>query len=471
MLKNGIFFRAALAVGLSAGLAGCGGEEPKLTAEEEALLAEFRQQRDAEAQPADGEAPYPVAASPAGPAGEIPYDFERAKSSSNPAAQAASPQSPAASAPAANAPTASLPAVNQPTVFRKHEVTDPGMNGIVASSMLYPETWKVEGGITRGSNMMWYNPLFLDLKFTAPDGRRLHFFPSMSFEFSAQAMQQGAQLFQPINGSLYYPLPETPGSWIMELIRNNPDPEIKNVRLISEEPEPNMTRQLQQQSAMMYQSAQQLNQTGAQLGMGTAFDTQATVIKLHYDHNGTAIEQSILMAWQYFVNTTQGQLTGGKWSISLMVGLGGPVGSDYGNDPELLTILQSVRVNPKWQAEMSRHWQEVSRIQRRGQADRDRSWRAHNAKMQQYREDTNAIVAGGYATRNAMRDEGFAKQIDGVREVSDYNLGGQTVKIPDYYDNVHTDGTGRYLLSNDLNYNPNRDLNLPGNWTRIEPVR
>ena len=505
-------FGAACAVGLLLGLVGCGGEDESaerspaeagsaevgaetLTEEEAAMLAEFRASRDAagdageadyhsKAAPGESDHDKVIASIKGEPVNAVPYDFDRAGSN------APLPVAPAASAPAGNASAtveargttvdppkpaatqhATAPSGNTPTVFRKHEVTDPKY-GIVASSMLYPETWKADGGITRGSDQLWFNPIFLDLKFVAPDGRRLHFFPAMSFEFSAQAMQQGAQPFQiALNGNIYHPLPESPGKWIMGMIRQQPDPEITNVRLVSEEPEPQMTRQLKQQAAGMYQSTQQMNQTIASMGMGRAFDTEATVVKLHYTHNNIQIEESILVAWQYQLQTLHGQITHVNWSVPLMVSLGGPVGSDYGNDPELLTILQSVRVNPQWQQKMNVYWQELAAILRRGQEQRNRDWQAHNAKMQKYREDTNAIIAGGYANRSAMREAGFEKQIDGVREVTPYEIGGQTVKIPDYYDNVHTDGTGRYILSNDFNYNPNRDLNLPGNWTKVEPAR
>ncbi|MEM6853900.1 MAG: hypothetical protein AAF593_05775 [Planctomycetota bacterium] len=508
-------FGAACAVGLMLGLVGCGGEDDSaesspaesgsaevaaqtLTEEEAAMLAEFRASREAgNSAPADDPSHRSKAAPGASghaeavaaikdeSGGKVLYDFDRAASrnrSSNVPAVA-----PAASAPAGNAPgpdrssgnpratpAANTPPnanANTPTVFKKHQVTDPGLNGMVVNTVLVPEDWKVEGGLTRTANQFWYVPFLIDVKYTAPDGRQLHFLPSLSFEFTAQAVQQGAQKFQPINGSLFYPLPETPGSWMMEMARDNPDPSVSNVRLISEEPEPELTKLLQQQSAMMYQSAQQLSETGAQLGMGTAFDTQATVVKVQYTENGIELEESVLIAWQYYVNFSQGQLTGGKWSVSFMVSLRGPVGTDYLNDPELMTVAQSLRVNPQWQAEINKYWQELARIEDRGRRDRDRSWQAHNAKMQQINSETNAIIAGGHATRTAMRDEGFARQIDGIREVSDYNIGGQTVKIPDYYDNVHTDGTGRYILSNDFHYNPNRDLNLPGNWTKVEPQR
>lgn len=488
----------ACAAVLVAGLIGCGGEEDAvaveadaaavsgepLTEEEAAVLAEFRASRDAANAPgeadhrskaAPGESGHDdvVAAIKGEPAAEVPYDFDRAQA---PKAKAtAKPTAPAANAPDPVKPAATRatpnPSANSPTVFIRHQVTDPGMNGMVANTVLVPETWKIEGGIQRGTNQLWFNPIFHDVKYMAPDGRQLHFFPSLSFEFTAQAMQQGAQLFQPINGSLYYPLPETPGKWLMELIRKNPDPTVKNVRLISEEPEPTLTQQLQQQSAAIYQQIQQSKGMAMQTGVDSAFDTQATVIKLQYTRDGIELEESILMTWNYFLNIWQGQVTGGKWAVPLMVSMRGPVGTDYLNDPELLTIVQSLRINPVWQGEMNKYWQELARIQRKGADDRNRQWQAHNAKMQQYRDETSAIIAGGYANRTAIRDAGHAKQIDSVREVSPYNIGGETVKIPDYYDNVHTDGTGRYILSNDFNYNPNRDLNLPGNWTKVDPQR
>ncbi|MBB6429470.1 hypothetical protein [Algisphaera agarilytica] len=483
MRKMGLSWGTMCVAVLGLQLVGCGdgGEaEPTaeandavvetLTPEEAEALAKFRAEQAGEQDPSDKTAesqskPKPDAKAQAkSDKVEIDTNAPFPEIGQKPQAQAKPTSgSPAASAPASNA--------NTPTVFRKHQVTDPGLNGMVAKTILVPEDWKIEGGITRGSNMMWNNPFFHDVMYSAPDGRQLHFFPSLAFEFSAQAMQQGAQLFQPINGNLFYPLPETPGSWLMELAKNNPDPDVSNLRLISEEPEPEFAKLLQQQSALMYQSAQQLSETGAQLGMGAAFDTQATVVKIQYVENGIELEESVLIAWQYFVNFSQGQLTSGTWAVPLMISMRGPVGTDYMKDPELMTVMQSMRINPQWQAEMNRYWQQLAKIRADGQAQRNRDWQAHNAKMQQYREDTNAIIAGGYATRSAIRDAGDAKTIDSIREVTPYEIGGQTVKIPDYYDNVHTDGTGRYILSNDFNYNPNRDLNLSGNWTKVDPQR
>jgi len=464
MRINGL--NALLSVWVLGALIGCGdGDEDalmtqELTAEEAAHLAEFRTRRDAGDSAERGAEAESMGVSEND--GDVSNDRGHGVAAHSPERAVESAGDRGGSA-AVSSPLT-------PTVFREYHVTDPGLNNMVASTVLVPEKWQVEGGITRPAPQYYTMPILNDIKFIAPNGRQAHFFPSLSFEFNAQ---QHAEPFSPtLNGNMVYPLPESPGQWIMELARSQPDPSVSNLKLISEEPDVTLTEQLQQQAAPIYQMIQEGQYMAMQTGVDMAFDTQATVIKLQYTQNGVDLEESILMTWQYFINLWNGQVTGGNWSIGLMVSARGPVGSDYGNDPELMALFRSLRVNPQWQAEMNKYWAELARIRQKGADQRNRDWQAHNAKMQQIRNETSDIIANGYASRTAIRDAGHAKQMDAVREVTPYQLpSGQTVKIPDYYDNVHTDGNGRFILSNDMNYNPDRDLNLTGNWSRIEPVR
>ena len=363
----------------------------------------------------------------------------------------------AGDSPIRNRAPAAAAADKRARVYVRHDVTDPGME-IVAYSAFYPEGWEVEGGLTRPADELWFNPVIVDVLFTAPDGRQLHFYPSMCFEYSHDARDQGAKPLDPVNGGFYFPLPESPSSFVEEMKLNYSDSKITNLSVVSEEPDPDMTRALKKQSAAMYESVRQ--------GIGQAFDTQATVVNIRYTRQGKEIEESILIAWQYYA--ANGKVT---WSISQMISMAGPVGSDYTNDPDLLTILQSARVNPQWNTEMNKYWQKLAGILEDGRRQRELDWQAHNAKMQQYRAETNAIIVGGYARRTAIRDAGFEKVIDGIHEVSPYNVGGDIVKIPNYYENVYSDGADRLILTNDFNYDPNQDLNQTGNWTRVEQGR
>jgi len=345
------------------------------------------------------------------------------------------------------------------------------MQDIVATTVLVPEGWQVEGGITRPASQFYSMPVLLDVKFIAPDGRQARQFPSMSFEFN---YRQPAQPFSPTSGgNMYLDLPQSPGAWLMDMSRKQPEPGISDLRLVSEAVVPDLTKQLQQNNAATYQTVQQSQAMAMQTGMSMQFDTQATAIVIQYTKDGRQLEETILMTWQYLVHLWQGQVTHGTWSIGEMRSLRGSVGSAYLNDPALQAIFQSARPNPVWVQEMNRYWSEIARILNKGGTDRrNQAWAAHQKRMQTMNE-TSDIIANGWKARNAISDAGHQRTIDSIHEVTPYQTpAGQTVKLPSFYDNVHTDNNGRYILHNDSYYEPNRDPTVNSvDWHRIEQQR
>jgi len=356
-------------------------------------------------------------------------------------------------------------------IFKEHKITDPGMNNIVASTVLVPEDWKVEGGLNRPSPQLYSIPVLVDIKFTAPDGRQAHFFPSLVFDFD---LNQPGQVLQPtLKGNLNMPLPQSPGAWIMEMSRINPDPEISQLRLVSEEDLPEQTKVLREQNQFLYQQLEQTNQMGRQTGLMSLFDTQATKVVITYDQGGRSYEESFLVMWNYIVSSWQGQVTSGLWSIASMLSLRGAVGEDYLNDPELIAILSSVRINPAWQAEMDKYWAQLAQIRHKGNMDRlNASAAAHQKRMNTLNE-TSDIIMSGWKSRNESQDRMHAQTIDTIHEQTPYvTPTGETVKLPSFYDNVYTDGNGRFILNNDSLYEPNTDpLVNSQNWQRIEATR
>ncbi|MCB1887884.1 MAG: hypothetical protein KDH20_09780 [Rhodocyclaceae bacterium] len=356
-------------------------------------------------------------------------------------------------------------------VMREHPLRDPGMNNIVASVVLVPEGWQLEGGLSRPSNQLYNMPVLADVKITAPDGRAVHFFPSLSFEFNHASPGQALQ--PTLGGNLYLALPESPGRWFLQMAQMSPDPTVSNLQLVSEEPVPELTQQLRQQSAQLFQIVEQGNATTASMGFGQSFDTQATKLVLSYQQDGKAFEETVLIAWQYMVLVQQGQVASGHWSVPLMRSFRGAPGSDYMNDPVLKAIVQSIRANPAWEAEMQRYWRELARIKQKGASDRSASWQQHNRKMQQINGEISDIIAGGYQRRSAIQDGMHSRSVDALRDETPYTTpSGETVKLPSFYDHVYTDGNGTYILNNDSLYNPNTDPSVNSrDWNRIEAQR
>jgi hypothetical protein len=363
------------------------------------------------------------------------------------------------------------PRRGQPLVMREHQVTDPGMQNTVATTLLVPDGWTVEGGMVRPGVQLFYNPVLLDLTVEAPDGRAARFFPSFSFEHNS--LEQHPPFTPTRNGNFWHPLPQSVGGWIMGVAEANPAPGITNLQLVEEADLPELTQMLRQQAAPMYQQVQFFNQQFNGFGSQQSFDTQATRVVLRYEDEGVAVEETVVVTWQVIVNTIQNHSRSAHWSISLMRSMRGPVGTDYLNDPALSAIFASARNNPRWDQEMQRYWQELARIRQRGQQQRNRDWAAANRKLSQTLSETTDIVAGGWKSRSASWDRMQDRTVDAIHEQTAYATpGGETVKLPSFYDHVYTDGNGTYILDNDALYNPNTDPAINHrDWQRVEPAR
>lgn len=352
-------------------------------------------------------------------------------------------------------------------VFKEHKITDPGMNNMVASTVLMPESWKVEGGLQRMPPAVYSIPIIVDIKFIAPDGRQVRFMPSMMFEFDN--FQQGQVMQATMQGNLYMPLSRSPGAWIMEMSRMNPDPAVSNLTVVREEDMPDVTAKLRQQSLPLIQQIEGNNQLGRQTGFLTNYETKGTKVVLTYNRDGRSYEETVLISWSAMTNIWQGQVTGGLWGILGMYSLRGPVNTDYVNDPELLAVLSSARVNPAWQAEMDKYWAQLAQIRHKGNMDRLNSSNAAHQKRMNTLNETSDILMSGWKSRSDSMDRIHAKTIDAIHEQTPYTTpSGETVKLPSFYDNVYTDGNGRYILNNNSLYEPNTDPSVNSqSWQRI----
>jgi len=354
------------------------------------------------------------------------------------------------------------------TIFKEHKLTDPGMNNQVAFTYLIPETWSAEGELKRMPPGLYSIPVMVDIKFTAPDGRQVHFFPSLVFDFDNA--QPGQKMQPTLKGNLNLPLPPTPGTWLLDMARSSPDSGIANLKLASEEDVPEVTRSLRQQNQQFIQQVEQGNQFAAQSGVVSRYDTQATRVVLTYDRDGRSYEESVLIMWNYLVTAWQGRVTSGLWSIPTMFSLRGPAGTDYRNDPELIAVLGSVRTDPAWQAEMNKYWAQLAQIRHKGNMDRlNASAAAHQERMNTLNE-TSDLLMSGWKSRNASQDRMQERTIDTIHEQTPYTTpAGETVKLPSFYSHVYTDGNGRYILNNDSRYEPNTDPAVnQRTWQRIE---
>lgn len=353
-------------------------------------------------------------------------------------------------------------------VLLEHELTDPGMQGAVAVRLLVPDGWSLEGGLQRPPPAAYRNPVLADVRVEAPDGRGVHFFPNLSFE--EQPSQPQPPFSATPGGNFYQAMPRSIADWFMERVHEDPLPGITNPRLLSNRVIPETTAALQAQLAPQLQMMEQSNAMGAQFGVVQQMQAEAVELVLAYDQEGRALEETIHLAWVRTAVTTGGRLQSAFWGIESMVSVRGPAGTAYVDDPLVQAVVSSVRVDPQWAAEMQRYWTELGRIQHEGNMQRLRSSAAAQQKRSETLSSVGDILHEGFRARSAISDAGQARVVDSIHDRTTYATPtGGSVKLPSFYDQVYTDGDGRYLLHNDALHDPNTDPGFNArSWTRIE---
>lgn len=120
------------------------------------------------------------------------------------------------------------------------------------------------------------------------------------------------------------------------------------------------------------------------------------------------------------------------------------------------SLRSSIRSDPEYDRRMAAHYQTINRIQAKGTADRAAATQRHGDEMLD-------IINQGYENRQRIMDEGHDRFSRVIREVDVYNdpLDGQ-VELPSHYNRAWRLDGGDYLLSNDLNFEPWRDLGVNG---------
>ena len=126
------------------------------------------------------------------------------------------------------------------------------------------------------------------------------------------------------------------------------------------------------------------------------------------------------------------------------------------------TVRRSIKADPAWSALMAEHNQKMAGISAKGAADRQ-------AIRQKTAEEIAAINRQTYDNTQATNDrihDKFSQTIRGVETYVDPTSKERT-ELPNTHDHVWRLNDGTYLLTNDVNFQPNRDLGIQGQQLEV----
>lgn len=191
--------------------------------------------------------------------------------------------------------------------------------------------------------------------------------------------------------------------------------------------------------------------------MGEALTwVEAGEILIGYSYGGTGYRESI-MAIAMFTLSRMSDGMGGTTEFGS--GYAMPAfamrAPDGALDFQLFNTMQrSIKADPEWQARMNKHSSKIAAIERKGAQDRFDITRRTNEEIRQIQQET-------WENQQASQDrqaEQFSRVIRGV-EVYDDPLEGK-VELPNTYDRAWRANDGTYIMSDDPNFDPYRDLGV-----------
>jgi hypothetical protein len=192
---------------------------------------------------------------------------------------------------------------------------------------------------------------------------------------------------------------------------------------------------------------------------------EAGEVLLEYEYDGRIFEETLARLIIFRLNKTQGVYPGEiRQFLTISTLPGFSMRAPQGKLDQHLAeaVRSSGKANPQWTNLMAQHYAKMSQINRKGAMAR------HKIRMDTNR-DIMEMRQKSYARQNKMRDEGFDKSIQGIRDVETYKTTDSTaeVELPYTHDHAWKLDNDTYVLTNDANFKPFRDLGVDGEELEI----
>lgn len=355
--------------------------------------------------------------------------------------------------------------------MREHSILDKSRGRVPAFHVLVPEGWHQEGHfefVPAYSNV----PYLGSFTVSADDGRHVSYVPFLEFTYTDFAQ---LPFMQPYEGRPAFRQPPTLGDVLTTIAKADPNKTITELEVVSESVLPEATQVARQQSAAIFNAVEANNRRMAGTGEQQRYAVEAREVVTRFRKDGKQLEAVTfaVVVSNVFVQNN-GAVSIAKWNIRDSYSVGGPVGSDYLQDPALAAIARSIRANNDWSYAIDQ-WYQTRRVEavREGIARAQIANNAWQNTRAQDSEDILDIGFNGWKQRNAISDRGQSNLVNAIHERTTYATpNGSTVQLPSYYQNVYTDNSGNYVLHNDAFYNVNNDPSLNNvEWTQMQAVQ
>ena len=193
---------------------------------------------------------------------------------------------------------------------------------------------------------------------------------------------------------------------------------------------------------------------------------EAGEVLIGYRYQGVDTREVIQVVVVF--NTTRMSDTLSGMASEFLSGVGFPAFAMRAPDGELdfrllTTIQQSINPDPQWQSRFNAHQGKIARINLKGATERANMTRQTNNEI-------NQMLRDSYEYRQRVMDQSHDRFSRYIRDVEVYNdpLEGR-VELPSSYERAWRLDNGEYLMADDPNFDPYRDLGVNGTELKRTP--
>ncbi len=237
----------------------------------------------------------------------------------------------------------------------------------------------------------------------------------------------------------------------------------RGAQVISVEPLPELARAVLQQKAREKQS--EIRQLNARI------NTDAALARIEYTQSGRQTEEWVLSIMLYSdlpgVNGFGQQITISGTETVAVFAFSAPKGELDKHKKLLDTILSSYRSNPAYTQALSRVKRNINRIAMKGAMDRAKIQQQLSRELSAIQDQSIANWKQRMA-RDDVQHSKYIRSIRGTESYTDPQNDGVTWDLSAGYKNVWKTANDEFILTNDVNFNPNVDAGGAGNWMKLK---
>lgn len=359
--------------------------------------------------------------------------------------------------------------------LEQRTLRDPGMHDVESHTLLVPEGWTLEGGVTWTPEITSAY-VHVDATVTAPDGRQVGFHPSGSYTWVESNMNvPRPRPGQWTGGKLFADPGRGPEDYVLHDVLPEHRPEARLARVVDVSAVEEVERSWREMMAPNLEQERNLNRMNQSMGLdgGTTTTIRVPVVRVRYREDGCWWEEDFSLLYMAMESSFQdgwgGWYRGTDWMVYSVRSLRAPKGELDEATPLLRTVAGSLRTTRRWQAMIDELNAQLLKIRQRAHRVTMREVQKRSQILYETSDEIMEMRQEGWKRTQASNDRIAKAWSNTMHGVDDYELPDGTVRTLDSgYDHVFTDKSGGFLFTNDALLDPN--VGSTTEWTRIDPI-